>query len=552
MDVILTLSNPRVELKVERGSRVTRDEIFKLSGLYARDSAGNSLMGQLHLGDGGVQDDGITVTESNEVDVTAYFEVAGKFYNTGKVIHLVLDVEELKPEIKSVDIELEEFNLQKLEDIAAPIETVSKPDVKSESEIDAAKVPDGLHLIKMDGGMLTYEWELRLGDNPGEYQVPPVDRVLEVPEGKKLVSAQLVVYPTMANGEPIESMELAEGAEFQDAHITWTPSFGDMLLPFGMDDGSNVYGLWYGVIATVEDLPKPKDEPKTAWGRVPTQPSKRLSPALNSEESEFEIGKSDEVGPVLIQDDVEIVEIGDHIDKSGIKIGGSELSDDGIGDIWKDSEPTNLINHGATELAGLDLEQPVVGQTRKSSTFDWGSEGREYEQPVLNSGGDGGKEEDMEIPNPQPQSKKAGLFGKKKDRPAPEIKTDKKTRSKQPKAKKTKTKSTGGKGDIIAGVLGLVTVIGLGAGGYIYYQSGVDAAKPLKAEVTKVNKEIADYLNRDTLSSEDTTELAALVQKNDEAFNNFKPKNLFAQNAENELIKETQKLIDEVYAKLNK
>lgn len=78
-----TLQQP-VELKVERGSRVTRDEIFKLSGLYARDSAGNSLMGQLHLGDGGVQDDGITVTESNEVDVTAYFEVAGTFYNTAR------------------------------------------------------------------------------------------------------------------------------------------------------------------------------------------------------------------------------------------------------------------------------------------------------------------------------------------------------------------------------------------------------------------------------------------------------------------------------------
>lgn len=268
-----------------------------------------------------------------------------------------------------------------------------------------------------------------------------------------------MAYPTMANGEPIESMELAEGAEFQDAHITWTPSFGDMLLPFGMDDGSNVYGLWYGVIATVEDLPKPKDEPKTAWGRVPTQPSKRLSPALNSEESEFEIGKSDDVGPVLIQDDVEIVETGNHIDKSGIKIGGSELSD--IYDIWKDSEPTNLINMAITELVILICYQQV--QTRKSST-SIKSECREYEQPVLNSGGDGGKEEGVEIPNPQPQSKKVGLFGKKKDRPAPEIKTDKKTRSKQPKAKKTKTKSTGGKGDIIAGRQPS-DCTGLGAGG---------------------------------------------------------------------------------------
>lgn len=42
--------------------------------------------------------------------------------------------------------------------------------------------------------------------------------------------------------------------------------------------------------------------------------------------------------------------------------------------------------------------------------------------------------------------------------------------------------------------------------------------------------------------SDGVTELAALVQVTTEASTTSKPKNLFAQNAENELIKETQKL----------
>ena len=151
---------------------------------------------------------------------------------------------------------------------------------------------------------------------------------------------------------------------------------------------------------------------------------------------------------------------------------------------------------------------------------------------------------------PAPATAKKGLFSKKASKaekpakPAKATKPAKTKRAKEPGAKK-------GKGGLIAAVVGGLSVIGLAVGGFFYYQAGVKAAEPLKTEITATNKEISSYLDKDEISSEDTTALAALVQKNDDAFNAFKPGNFIAQQKENELIRETQELIDKVYAKLN-
>ncbi len=146
---------------------------------------------------------------------------------------------------------------------------------------------------------------------------------------------------------------------------------------------------------------------------------------------------------------------------------------------------------------------------------------------------------------PASATAKKGLFGKKAskaDKPAEPVKAPKPAKNKR--AKK-------GKGGLIAAVVGGLSVIGLAVGGFFYYQAGVKAAEPLNTEITTTNKEISSYLDKSEISSEDTTALAALVQKNDDAFNAFKPGNFIAQQKENELIRETQELIDKVYAKLN-
>ena len=520
MDVILNLKHPRVELTIPSGSSIARDLIYEQAGLTARDSSGNSLMSQIHLGLDGVYDAGFTPDAEGEHIVSSFFEAGGRFYNIGKDITLAVRYEKPKPVATADPVD---FGFE-MEPVISPVEPVVEPPAP------VATADPRLTLIRQDGNTYTYELDKRLGDRPGLYRIPDLDQVIEVPEGKEFVDATLVVYPTYSNGDPVEQIELANGATFHSPHIQWSSGIEEEM-PFGIDDGSDIYGIWYGLIATLRDIPKP--EPKSAWGNFAKPKPAPVAPA---EEQPAPSPWAQAVQPTQAARQPEPEP--DPEEQSG------------LGDIWGDEPRLDEVQGYTAPIA----PHPELQETRRFDTtalrtapeFNFETDDFDYEQPQLVAAHASPEEEELQ---PAPAAGKKGLFGKKPkaDKPAKPAKAPKPAKTKranEPGAKK-------GRGGLIAAVVGGLSVIGLAVGGFFYYQAGVKAAEPLKTEITATNKEISAYLDKDEISSEDTTELAALVQKNDDAFNAFKPGNFIAQQKENELIRETQELIDKVYAKLN-
>ena len=520
MDVILNLIHPRVELTIPSGSSIARDLIYEQAGLTARDSSGNSLMSQIHLGLDGVYDAGFTPDAEGEHIVSSFFEAGGRFYNIGKDITLAVRYEKPQPVATADPVD---FGFE-MEPVISPVEPVVEPPAP------VANAEPRLTLIRQDGNTYTYELDKRLGDRPGLYRIPDLDQVIEVPEGKEFVDATLVVYPTYSNGDPVEQIELANGATFHSPHIQWSSGIEEEM-PFGIDDGSDIYGIWYGLIATLRDIPKP--EPKSAWGNFAKPKPAPVAPA---EEQPAPSPWAQAVQPTQAARQPEPEP--DPEEQSG------------LGDIWGDEPRLDEVQGYTAPIS----PHPELQETRRFDTtalrtapeFNFETDDFDYEQPQLVAAHASPEEEELQ---PAPAAGKKGLFGKKPkaDKPAKPAKAPKPAKTKranEPGAKK-------GRGGLIAAVVGGLSVIGLAVGGVFYYQAGVKAAEPLKTEITATNKEISAYLDKDEISSEDTTELAALVQKNDDAFNAFKPGNFIAQQKENELIRETQELIDKVYAKLN-
>lgn len=520
MDVILNLKHPRVELTIPSGSSIARDLIYEQAGLTARDSSGNSLMSQIHLGLDGVYDAGFTPDAEGEHIVSSFFEAGGRFYNIGKDITLAVRYEKPQPVATADPVD---FGFE-MEPVISPVEPVVEP------LAPVANAEPRLTLIRQDGNTYTYELDKRLGDRPGLYRIPDLDQVIEVPEGKEFVDATLVVYPTYSNGDPVEQIELANGATFHSPHIQWSSGIEEEM-PFGIDDGSDIYGIWYGLIATLRDIPKP--EPKSAWGNFAKPKPAPVAPA---EEQPAPSPWAQAVQPTQAARQPEPEP--DPEEQSG------------LGDIWGDEPRLDEVQGYTAPIS----PHPELQETRRFDTtalrtapeFNFETDDFDYEQPQLVAAHASPEEEELQ---PAPAAGKKGLFGKKPkaDKPAKPAKAPKPAKTKranEPGAKK-------GRGGLIAAVVGGLSVIGLAVGGFFYYQAGVKAAEPLKTEITATNKEISAYLDKDEISSEDTTELAALVQKNDDAFNAFKPGNVIAQQKENELIRETQELIDKVYAKLN-
>lgn len=520
MDVILNLKHPRVELTIPSGSSIARDLIYEQAGLTARDSSGNSLMSQIHLGLDGVYDAGFTPDAEGEHIVSSFFEAGGRFYNIGKDITLAVRYEKPQPVATADPVD---FGFE-MEPVISPVEPVVEPPAP------VANAEPRLTLIRQDGNTYTYELDKRLGDRPGLYRIPDLDQVIEVPEGKEFVDATLVVYPTYSNGDPVEQIELANGATFHSPHIQWSSGIEEEM-PFGIDDGSDIYGIWYGLIATLRDIPKP--EPKSAWGNFAKPKPAPVAPA---EEQPAPSPWAQAVQPTQAARQPEPEP--DPEEQSG------------LGDIWGDEPRLDEVQGYTAPIS----PHPELQETRRFDTtalrtapeFNFETDDFDYEQPQLVAAHASPEEEELQ---PAPAAGKKGLFGKKPkaDKPAKPAKAPKPAKTKranEPGAKK-------GRGGLIAAVVGGLSVIGLAVGGFFYYQAGVKAAEPLKTEITATNKEISAYLDKDEISSEDTTELAALVQKNDDAFNAFKPGNVIAQQKENELIRETQELIDKVYAKLN-
>lgn len=520
MDVILNLKHPRVELTIPSGSSIARDLIYEQAGLTARDSSGNSLMSQIHLGLDGVYDAGFTPDAEGEHIVSSFFEAGGRFYNIGKDITLAVRYEKPQPVATADPVD---FGFE-MEPVISPVEPVVEPPAP------VANAEPRLTLIRQDGNTYTYELDKRLGDRPGLYRIPDLDQVIEVPEGKEFVDATLVVYPTYSNGDPVEQIELANGATFHSPHIQWSSGIEEEM-PFGIDDGSDIYGIWYGLIATLRDIPKP--EPKSAWGNFAKPKPAPVAPA---EEQPAPSPWAQAVQPTQAARQPEPEP--DPEEQSG------------LGDIWGDEPRLDEVQGYTAPIS----PHPELQETRRFDTtalrtapeFNFETDDFDYEQPQLVAAHASPEEEELQ---PAPAAGKKGLFGKKPkaDKPAKPAKAPKPAKTKranEPGAKK-------GRGGLIAAVVGGLSVIGLAVGGFFYYQDGVKAAEPLKTEITATNKEISAYLDKDEISSEDTTELAALVQKNDDAFNAFKPGNVIAQQKENELIRETQELIDKVYAKLN-
>lgn len=517
MDVILNLKHPRVELTIPSGSSIARDLIYEQAGLTARDSSGNSLMSQIHLGLDGVYDAGFTPDAEGEHIVSSFFEAGGRFYNIGKDITLAVRYEKPQPVATADPVD---FGFE-MEPVISPVEPVVEPPAP------VANAEPRLTLIRQDGNTYTYELDKRLGNRPGLYRIPDIDQVIEVPEGKEFVDATLVVYPTYSNGDPVEQIELANGATFHSPHIQWSSGIEEEM-PFGIDDGSDIYGIWYGLIATLRDIPKP--EPKSAWGNFAKPKPAPVAPA---EEQPAPSPWAQAVQPTQAARQPEPE---------------PDLEEpSGLGDIWGDEPRLDEVQGYTAPIS----PHPELQETRRFDTtalrtapeFNFETDDFDYEQPQLVEAHASPEEEELQ---PVPAAGKKGLFGKKPkaDKPAKAPKPAKTKQVKEPGAKK-------GKGGLIAAVVGGLSVIGLAVGGFFYYQAGVKSAEPLKTEITATNKEISAYLDKDEISSEDTTELAALVQKNDDAFNAFKPGNVIAQQKENELIRETQELIDKVYAKLN-
>ena len=514
MDVILNLKHPRVELTIPSGSSIARDLIYEQAGLTARDSSGNSLMSQIHLGLDGVYDAGFTPDAEGEHIVSSFFEAGGRFYNIGKDITLAVRYEKPQPVATADPVD---FGFE-MEPVISPVEPVVEPPAP------VANAEPRLTLIRQDGNTYTYELDNRLGDRPGLYRIPDIDQVIEVPEGKEFVDATLVVYPTYSNGDPVEQIELANGATFHSPHIQWSSGIEEEM-PFGIDDGSDIYGIWYGLIATLRDIPKP--EPKSAWGNFAKPKPAPVAPA---EEQPAPSPWAQAVQPTQAARQPEPES--DPEEQSG------------LGDIWGDEPRLDEVQGYTAPIS----PHPELQETRRFDTtalrtapeFNFETDDFDYEQPQLVAAHASPEEEELQ---PAPAAGKKP----KADKPAKPAKAPKPAKTKranEPGAKK-------GRGGLIAAVVGGLSVIGLAVGGFFYYQAGVKAAEPLKTEITATNKEISAYLDKDEISSEDTTELAALVQKNDDAFNAFKPGNVIAQQKENELIRETQELIDKVYAKLN-
>lgn len=521
MDVILNLTHPRVELTIPAGSSIPRDLIYEQAGLTARDSSGNSLMGQIHLGPGGVYDAGFTPDAEGGHIVSSFFETGGRFYNIGKDITLVVRYEHPEPVVTTDPVA---FGFE-MEPVISPVEPAVEPPAP------VTDTESRLTLIRQDGNTYTYELDNRLGDRPGLYRIPDLDQVIEVPEGKEFVDATLVVYPTYSNGDPVEQIELANGATFHSPHIQWSSGIEEEM-PFGIDDGSDIYGIWYGLIATLRDIPKP--EPKSAWGSF-AKP--KAAPVVAPvEEPQAPSPWAQAVQPTQTARQPEPAP--DPEEPSS------------LGNIWGDEPRLDEVQDYTAPIAPhTELQETRRFDTtalRTAPEFNFETDDFDYEQPHLVAAHASPEEEDFQ---PAPDAGKKGLFGKKAKvdkpaKPAEAPKPAKTKRAKEPGAKK-------GKGGLIAAVVGGLSVIGLAVGGFFYYQDGVKAAEPLKTEIAATNKEISAYLDKDEISSEDTTALAALVQKNDDAFNAFKPGNFIAQQKENELIRETQELIDKVYAKLN-
>lgn len=538
MDVILHLSTPRVKLVAEPGVSISRDRIYQLAGFNATDSAGQSLMSQIHLGPEGQFDGGFTPSVEGTVTISTFFEVGGTFYNVGKDI--TLDIEFPAPtvvaepvQIATEPIEFDEFeqafgSLGQTELTAPVSNTVPVAD------------PTQAVITAQDDESQTYELSYRYGDHPGMYKIPDFRSKLEIPDGKRMVSATLVAYATDEYGDVIQDIQLANENYYDTDAIEWKSPFEEEL-PFGLDDGSGVYGLWFAIFVSLENAPV---TPKvSAWGKVGV--AKPAQPAINADEEPKAQAASD---PQPVEKVVEAP--------------AKPTS------VWDDSDGGMPELDGNNEIPLPDLSRdPDLGATQRFDKTEFGpqaatgfafkAEPGEPEIPAL--GGVDGTETEFDLDEePVPAKGKQGLFNRGVAKKSAKTKTEKP--AKAPKTvkpkKERKTKASGekksGKRTIIAIVTSVLVLSGLGGGGFMYYNSGVNEAKPLVKQVRETNKEIESYLKKDELSSEDTTELASLVQKQDEAFEKFKPNNFFAQNEENQMIKETQKLIDQVYAKVNK
>ena len=555
MDVILNMAHSRVNLQVAPGTTITRDEIYQQAGFTAKDNSGDSLMSHLHLGENGEYDNGLTVQDDVTLTLPSFYEAGGKFYPIGEAYDIHVHVTVLNPEpiietapiIEPISLESEIPTVNF--DMESPVPVSNKEQKESTPELNKADVkPVKPQFVETDidpdnPNIHYFELEYKFGDKPGFYKIPAFDETIPIPEGKELESAQLVIYPTFADGTILQDIELADQAEFTSPHIVWTP--GDDLsepMPFGTDETPKIYGLWYGVIATYKDKPKPQ----TAWNRF-----RKQSPdsALNTASPLPSLNKVEETPSPLTN------EVGEN-PASESNTGDVEQQtpqDNDLYGIWDDSEPqVPNLDDGTTEqdefpnLLNDDVEtpQPSLNVEDKISTPELNKDVVNKEQTDAVNQDEhamlGADDVNLDLELGQEPSKKK-LFQRSK------VKSPKTVSN---KAQKDEKKSN--KGMIaLAVVIGMIT-LGAGTGGYMYYQNGMNSTKPLKTEIVKNNRAIAKYLDKSNISTEETSDLAALVQKNDDAFTKFKTSNVFAQMEENRLIKQTQSLIDQVYKKLNK
>lgn len=556
MDVILNMAHSRVNLQVAPSTTITRNEIYQQAGFTAKDNSGNSLMSHLHLGENGEYDNGLTVQDDVTLTLPSFYEAGGTFYPIGEAYDIHVKVIVLKPEpiIKttptiepiSLESEIPTVNF----DMESPVPVSNEERKEPAPELNKADVepvkPEFVETdIDPDNPNIHYfELEYKFGDKPGFYKIPAFDEKIPIPEGKELESAQLVIYPTFTDGTILQDIELADQAEFTSPHIVWTP--GDDLsepMPFGTDETPKIYGLWYGVIATYKDKPKPP----TAWNRF-----RKQSPdsTLNTASPLPSLDKVEDTSSPLTN------EVGEQ-SASELNTGEVESStvpsDDGLSSIWEDSEPTvpNLDDGITDETEIPDLlnddvktPQPSLNVEDEISTPELNKDVADEEQADVVTQDEPtmlGAEDvnlDLELGQEPPKKK---LFQRSK------VKSPNTVSNKAPKDKKKSSKGM----IALAVVIGMIT-LGAGTGGYMYYQTGIKSTKPLKTEIVKNNRAIAKYLDKSDISTEETSDLAALVQKNDDAFTKFKTSNVFAQMEENRLIKQTQSLIDQVYKKLNK
>lgn len=588
MKIFLTVNNKDISFTKKKGDLISFEELIQKCGIEIKNEDGKSLIEFLHLGENGVYDNGYECNSSEDVVIPLSYLflekddkgniISEKYMKTGKNVEFYLDVKEHNEEENILKNFISEENKEHLEDKRQDEHLEDKKqdkhleDKKQDEHIEYNKQDKHLEgekqdehiednkqdehiedknnsvndtkeffedLDKIDEFNYRYGRILRLGDNPGEYNIPEINTTINVPKGLKFVNASLKVYPTTKYDEIIDEIDLSPDVLFTNPEIFWKSDIEDKL-PFGLDDGSDVYGLSYGLIVLFEKIPEPIKEKKVSiWSKL----SKSNSNKFNNFEGDFKKQLvTNAFGELVDPKDIkENKEFEDLINKSSELNKGQQ--DQNIFDSNKNKEndisENNDLDINKKKESQLNYKDDVISTNvigeKAAKNFNWSSETKVYNQPLLKNNIIKNKENDyFEDEEISISKDDIDLDNINYDQDFDENKTKNKNKRKNKDKDKNKNKkglfggfskkslkneehdsdSLRSKKDsskIKKFIFPLIVTFLIISGvifGFVSYNKGISSVKPLEKEIVKTNKEISKYLNKKELTSDDATDLA--------------------------------------------